>query len=326
MTPDERHERLSSKEAIRSLATAFVDDSLARPVGALVAPAALAKEVVEGLRLLLASDSLQAAQLEAARRGRGWLREQPLTLGQLSGSAVEEAARDLASLPYVPGREILIFLLDREPMRLLLRELFLDALLTFGRKLRDPMLTNPVAKGLGGLGRFARDRARSTAFGAFATDVAGRLGDEVERQFERRALEFADAALSGLVVRLVDLLADPARAQQQASLRETLVDGIFALQTAEVAEELERSDPVKRSNLLRRGIAGWLASDEAEKRIRDVIEGALEGFAERPFGEVLEAWGLLEGYRPLAITSIERQIAPFAQGPAFRRWLDERLS
>lgn len=325
MTPEDIQERLGSPEAVQALASAFVDDTLSRPVGELLPPAVLATELVEGLRLLLGSEPAQEAQLDLARRTRAWLRDQPLTLGQLTGRAIEDAALDLASLPYVPSREILVFLLDREPMRLLLRELFLDALLTFGRKLRDPVVTNPVARGLGGLGRLARDRARSTTLGAFATEVAGRLTDEVERQLERRALEFAEAALGGLVGRLADLLSDPARAQQQASLREALVDGVFALQTAEIAEEMERSDPKKRSNLLRRGFGLWIGTEDAARRIRDALAGALSGYADRPLGEVFEEWGILEGYRALAIASLERRLGPFAQSEAFRRWLGERL-
>lgn len=326
MTPEELLEKLGSEAALDELAAALVEDALATPIGDWVAPPALANELAEGLRAWLNSDAAHEAQLGWARRVRTWLRERSMTLGQLTGNAIEDAARDLAALPYVPSREILVFLLDREPMRLLLRELFLDALLKFGNKLRGPMTANPVAKGLGGLGRFARDRARSTALGAFATDVADRLTDEVERQIERRSVEFAEAALSGLAARLADLLSDPARAQQQSSLRETLVDGLFALQTGELADEMERSNPTKRSDLIRRGIGLWISTDEAVGQIHDALVGLLEGYAERPLGEVLSEAGLLEAYRGLAVASIRRRLGPVTGGAAFQAWLKKHLA
>lgn len=326
MTPEELLQKLGSEQALDELAAALVDDALATPVGALVSPPALANEIVEGLRAWLNSEVAHEAQLRWAGKARSWLRERAMTLGQLTGSDVEDAALDLAALPYVPSREILIFLLDREPMRLLLRELFMDSLLKFGNKLRASMIANPVAKGLGGLGRFARDRARSTMFGAFASDVAERLTDEVERQLEKRAAEFAEAALSGLAARLADLLSDPARAQQQASLREALVDGLFALQTSELADEMERSNPTKRSEIIRRGIGLWIASDDATKQIHDALVGLLEGYQDRPLGEVLSEAGLLEIYRELGIASVRRRLGPIIQGQAFRGWLEKHLA
>lgn len=325
MTPEEILERLGSEEALGELAEALVDDALATPIGELVSPPALANEIVEGVRAWLNSDKAHEAQLNWARKARHWLRSRAMTLGQATGSAVEDAALDLAALPYVPSREILVFLLDREPMRLLLRELFMDSLLKFGNKLRGPLTANPVAKGLGGLGRFARDRARATALGAFASEVADRLGDEVERQIEKRAIEFAEAALSGLVVRLADLLSDPARAQQQAALREALVDGVFALQTSELAEEMERLNSAKRSEILRRGIGLWFSTEEAFGHVHDAIVGLLDGYAERPLGKVLAEAGLLDPYRELALASIRRRLIPFAKGDAFRSWLERRL-
>src|SRR5690606_40065112 len=116
-------------------------------------------------------------------------------------------------------------------------------------------------------------RARGTALAAFATDVADRLADEVERQIERRAAEFADAALSGLVARLADILSDPARAGQLASAREALVDGLFSLEARELADELERSDPARRPALIRRGLGAGVATHGAGGGSRAAIEG-----------------------------------------------------
>lgn len=325
MTPDEIRRRLLGEDAIAELAVALVDDTLATPVGELLPSAAVANEIAEGLRAWVNSTGAQELVLAWEGRARKWLSSRAMTLGQLTGRAIEDAFLDLAALPYVPSREILIFLLDREPMRALLRELFLDALLAFGRKIRAPVVAHPVAKGLGGLGSFVRDRARSTALGAFATDVADRLADEVERQFEKRAIEFADLALSGLVARLADLLSEPARAEQQASLREAIVDGIFALQTSELAEEFDRSDPARRAAILRRGFGSWVATDDAVATIRTLVEGLLDGFAERPLGVVLEELELLDAYRGLALSAAGRRLRRLVEGEAFLDWLTRQL-
>lgn len=324
-TPDEIRERIGSEEAVRALAEAFVDDAFARPLGELLDPARLAAECVQGLRLLIASEPAHAEGLALGGRMRAWLRAQPRTLGHLVGPALEETALDLVSLPYAPNREILVFLLDREPMRQLLRELFSEALLSFARRFREPVASNPLARGLGGLGRMARERARNSTLGALASEVAERFTDEFERQFERRAAEFAEAAIGHLVGKLADLISDPARAEQQASLRRALLSGVFALQTAELAEEMERSGPAERSRLLRLGLGAWLASEGAEPTIRDALAAAIAPHAQRPLGEVLEAWGLREDYRALAVAGLERRLGPFLQGDAFRRWLEARL-
>lgn len=326
MTPDEIRGRLLSEEAVAELATALVDDALAVPLRELLSPPALANEIVEALRAWLNSTPAHELQLAWAARARKWLASQRATLGQLVGRAIEEACLDLAASPHVPRRETVIFLLDREPLRALLRELLVDALVAFGRKVGAPVMASPVGRRLGGLGSFVRERARGTALAAFATDVADRLADEVERQIERRAAEFADAALSGLVARLADILSDPARAGQLASAREALVDGLFSLEARELADELERSDPARRSTLIRRGLGAWVATDEAAVWIRAAIEGLLDEIGDRPLGEVLAELELLESFRGIALASTSRRLRRFLEGEAFQAWLERRLA
>ena len=326
MTPDEIRGRLFSEEAVAELAAAVVDDALSTPLRELIPPPAVANEIAEALRAWLNSTPAQELQLAWAARARAWLASQPATLGQLAGRAIEEACLDFAALPHVPSRDVVIFLLDREPIRALLRELFLDALVTFGRKIRAPMVANSVGRSLGGLGQFVRERARGTALGALASDVADRLADEVERQLERRAADFADAALSGLVARLADMLSDPARAGHFASLREALVDGLFALRAPELAEELERWDPSRRSALIRRGLGAWVATDEAVARIRAALEGLLHGIGDRPLGEVLAELELREAFRGIALAATTRRLRRLVEGEAFQAWLESRLA
>lgn len=324
-TEDIRKKLVGGAPAAEKLVELLLEDTLSRRLGELLPPAGTATAVVEGLKAWVGSDGALRFQLALGERGREWLERQRMTVGQLTGRGVEDAFLDLVARPVPPNREILLFLLDREPMRLLLRELFLDALLAFGRKVRAPVASHPLAKGLGGLGRMARDRARATTLGAIASDVADRLSDEMERQLEKKAVDFADAALEGLIAKLVDLLSRPERAEQQAALLEALVEGLFALEAGEIAGELERTDPELRTTILRRGLGAWASSDEAIPQIRDVVEALLEGEEERKLGDLLDELGLLDTWRDLAGQSLRRRLFPFLEGEAFAAWLEELL-
>lgn len=323
---DIRKKLAAGQPAAERLVELLVEDTLQRPLRELVAPLETGKAVVEALRAWTASERAVELQEAMGHRARSWLQEQRMTLGELTGRAVEDAFLDLAARPYVPSKDLLIFLLDREPMRLLLRELFHDGLITFGNKVRAPVASNPLAKGLGGLGRFAKERARSTSLGAIATDVAERLTDEMERQVEKRAFEFADAALEGLIRKLADLLSNPARAEQQAALREALVEGIFSLSLRELAEEWGRDDPRERGRIVRRGLGLWVATDDAVAQVVALFEGLAGELGDRSLRELLEELELVEAFRGIAGDAVRRRLQPFLEGEAFAAWLGELLS
>lgn len=287
---------------------------------------AVAKAVKISAEAWLRSDAAEGWLLGRLEGLSDWLVARDALLAEVVPLQLQELLLELAGHGYAPDRELALFLLDREPVRKLLRDLFLDELLAFGRKLRAPVVENPLARGLGGLGRIARDRAKSSgAFGALASDMVGAVSGELERQLDRKALEFADAALSRLLQRLADLISDPEAAREQAVLRQALLEGIFELETGEIAYELERSEAQHTSAALRRWLLAWLESPHAESDLVGLLEGLFGAELEVPLGEFLDTVGLLESWEGLAKDLAERRIRALVTSEAFADWLVELL-
>ena len=309
---------------IARLARLAVERDLERPIRELVDPAFSAGVLRGALRTWVASDEAEGWILDRIEELRGWLAAQRRPLGDLVPPSLQAACTELAGRPFSPDRGITLFLLDRPPVRELLRHLLVEELLAFGRKLRAPVMENPLARGLGGLGRMASERARTSgAFAAMASQMVGAVSDELERQLDRRAGEFADAALSRVLQRLGDLLCDPSRAEEQAELRRALLRGVFELDTAELARELERSQPAVVSAIVRRGFEAWLERDETEGEIAAAIEAVFAAEADHPLREVLARLGLLEGFLAFALPLAESRMRGLVETEAFAEWLDE---
>ena len=309
---------------IERLARLTVERDLERPIRELVDPAFTAGAVRAALRTWAASDAAEGWILDRIGELREWLLARRAPLGDLVPPSLQAASAELAGRPWSPDRGITLFLLDRPPVRELLRHLLVEELLAFGRKLRAPVMENPLARGLGGLGRMASEKARSSgAFASMASQVVGAVSDELERQLERRAGEFADAALSRVLQRLGDLLCDPSRADEQAELRQALVQGVFELDTGQLARELERSQPAVVSAILRRGFEAWLERDETEGEIAAAIGAVFAAEADRPLREVLDRLGLLDGFLSFALPLTEARMRGLVETDAFAEWLAE---
>ncbi|HEY0839824.1 MAG TPA: hypothetical protein VGD74_06535 [Vulgatibacter sp.] len=318
--------RASGDDApLERLARLAVARDLETPLGALVDPSFFAGMFAGALRAWLASDEAEGWILDRVRELGDWLSARDATLGELVPPSLQRACVELAGRPYAPDREVTLFLLDRPPVRELLRHLLLEELLAFGRKLRAPVMENPLARGLGGLGRFARDRARAGAFASMASDVVGAVSDELERQLDRRAAEFADAALSRVLQRLGDLLCDPSRAEEQAELRQALLQGVFELDTSELARELDRSEPHVISAIVRRALSAWLERDETKGEIAEALGAVIAQDAGEPLRAVLARLGLLDEFMDLALAVARRQTRSLVESEPFAAWLGDLL-
>ncbi|AKU92912.1 hypothetical protein [Vulgatibacter incomptus] len=326
--PLEKLRSMESGGPLDRLARLVVDEDLATPVGRLIDSRFIAGVVRTGLRAWIDSDAAEGWILSRVKELEAWLAERDASVGELVPQEIQDACLELASRRYTPNRGLTLFLLDREPIRLLLRNLLMDELLAFGRKMRAPVVENPLTKGLGSLGRAAKERARTSggAFAALAGDVVGAVSSELERQLDRKAAEFADAALSRVLQRLADLLCDPARAAEQAALRRALVEGIFDLEASEVGEELSRSEPEVASEIIRRGLATWLKRDESADHLAEMLEAIFKPDAHLPLRDVLDLLGLVDSYVELAHHTILRRLRSLVDSPAFEIWLSDLLA
>jgi hypothetical protein len=303
------------------LAALLVDDLLERPLAELLPPAFVARAARELLAAWVDSASAEkalAAELEARLRPAA---NDKRTLGEALPDEATEVLLALVKRPFTPSREAVAALLEPEPVRKVIRGFLLQVVVDFGQRLRAPVSESRVARGLGGLARFAAGQAKahSGTLGA----IAGAVSDEVEHQVEKRAAEFVDSALSGILARLADDISNPANAKSQAKLRTTLVEGALRLKRADLAREFERSDVGGAARLVRKGLADFVARADAQAELEKAIAEAQRHDAQRTAREVLTEFGLLEKVRALGQEALGLRLAPVFQSPAFAAWLDE---
>jgi hypothetical protein len=220
--------------------------------------------------------------------------------------------------PYSPDRRVVMALLDRPPMRALIRELVLDTVTAFGARMAAPAAS--VTKGLGGLARFAAEQVKSR--GGAIGGLVGAVSTEVQNQLERRSGDFADAAISGVLSEIADAVCDPKRAHEAAALRVETMKGALELTLPQLARELINLDVPGGANVLREGLARWLESGEATK----LVEGAVgQVKSERTVGQVLESIGQLEPARVIGRELLRLRLHALFASPEYAAWLGELL-
>jgi hypothetical protein len=226
--------------------------------------------------------------------------------------------QELAQLPSTPPRDTVVKLLDREPLKKLLRAQVVDTLTAFGRKAASPMADNAVARGLGGLGKLALGAATKggSPLGALANAVSG----EVERQVEKRASDFADTAVAGILDGLADQMSDPARAKEQAAMRLAVLDGLLGLTGVEAAQ-LARGPVEQRVAAVRKALAAWAAEDSFEADVASVVRTVVAEDWTKTVAEVLDGFGVKDVVKAEAVALAKEKIAAVVAGDAFAQWL-----
>jgi hypothetical protein len=305
------------------LADLVVDDLLARPVREVLEPRWVAEVARDGLRAWLASGAAEARLLLAVEDALVHLERTDRSLEELLPPELVAGIRGLSDRPYHPAGNLLRSLLDREPVRALIRDLLVNALVGFAKRLGSPVTDSKLARGLGGLGRFAKEQARARAgtLGAVATAIT----DEFERQAERRAVEFADTALSGVISQLIERLTRPGTSPEQAALRRALLDSLLALRGPEVAAELRRADPKLVAASARRVLGTWANREDLPARLESAIGQVLAREGDRTLGESLDSLELRGPTRELTKRAIVRRLGPLVGGDAFAAWLAETM-
>ncbi|MEN9799620.1 MAG: hypothetical protein RL653_3317 [Pseudomonadota bacterium] len=299
------------------LAALSVDEALQQPVSTLLPPARAASVVLEAVKGWLATEGA----LLALGRAVESIRQEALAVDSLGDELPEQLVEGLErwlARPWSPDRAVVLALLDRKPVRQLIRQLLKDALLEFGESVTAPV--QGVARGLTGFAKKATERAG--VFGA----VASVVGSEVERQLERRAADFADQALSGVLQKLADDFSSPSRAEAQAEMRAALFEGFLGIHGGALAREVTRADVVGGTRVLREAMDGWLSSAVGEAQLRRTVERIVAREAHRPAGEVLEELGLRAALRGFVVEMLTERIRAVAATEAFHAFAAELLA
>jgi hypothetical protein len=307
----------SPEGAAGRLAERIVDDVLGKTLRDLVDVSFAAAAARDALRAFTASDAAAARVADVLTEAEKTLAADKRAVGTVVPAALRAGARDLASVAVTPPRDVVEKLLDREPLKKLLRAQVIDTLIAFGRKAASPVADNPIARGIGGLGKLALGQAtKPGAFGAIANAVSG----EVERQVEKRATDFADTAVAGIVSGMAAQIADPARAKEQAAMRLAMLDGFLELTGPEVAA-LVRGPVAERVAAVRKALGAWSADAKFEAEVESLVNTVLAKDGDRTLGEVLADLGLRDVARANGRVLVQRRIAGFVAGEAFAEWL-----
>jgi hypothetical protein len=298
------------------LARLLVDDALARPVADLVDAKALAAAARDVLAALTASDAAEKAVVTRAEKVLAEVDAVKGPVAPLFPKALRDGARALAALPMTPKHDAVMGILDREPMRQLLRAQIVDTLVQFGRKAASPVADSPIAKGLGGIGKLASGLASASPLGRVASAVSG----EVERQVEKRASDFADTAVAGVLEGIATQASDPARAKEQAALRVAILDGLLELAGTDYAE-LGRGHVAAQVTTARKALAAWAADPGFAKDVTDAVERAVALEAGRTLGELLGELAIRDAVVAHARGIVDRELARLVGGEPFAGWL-----
>lgn len=293
----------------------LIEDVLSRPVRELADPAWIARQLAATARTAAADPQVEVWLRARIRDARGRVPAGPVEVPP----ELREPLRALLSRPYVPDRELVGALLDHDTARLLLRNLFQDLLIAFGRKLRPAMQMAPRApipslRGLQKLGE----------------GVLGVVGQELEVQLEQRAREFMDAGVQRLVDKMADHLCDPKLSSEYGSWRRHVLDVLGRTDARKLAAEVEKLDPeslVATGAALVRGLAG---REELVGQLEAVIRAAMDAAGDRSVRALLTGEGsavastetLDTGVEALRDVLRERGRA-LVETEAFEAWWDE---
>lgn len=307
---------------LTKLAELSVDALLDVPVSSWLTSGDL-KAWVRRLSLgLLSSDEALAQLGRTVESAVASLQAERRPLEAVTPREVRRALREVARRPFSPDRRAVLAIIDREPFRALVRQILLEAVLEFGRRASAPVAG--MARGLGTLARMAQETVMSRSGGLGS--LVGAVGSEVERQLEKRAVDFVDAALGGVLGQLADAIADPRRAEEASELRLSLFDGAMSLTGPQLARELVNADVPGAADLLRGALRGWIASKEADAALEELSRLLASAAGTRTGREELEALGLLADARQLAVEQTTARLRQVVATPAFAAWLEALLS
>jgi hypothetical protein len=306
---------------VHELASLVVDDALGRPVGDLLDIPDAVAAAREALVALTSSDAAANRLIERAQKIGAVVAAEERELGTILPTPLAAGMHAVARLPVTPSASALLKLLDRPPVRRLLRAQVIETLAAFGRRAASPVADSPIGRGIGGISK----RAMKIASGPGALSrVANAVSGEVERQVEKRAADFADTAVEGILEGLVEQATDALHREDQAAVRVAVVDGLLEMTGADLAS-LVPGHPSSRVDAVRSALAAWSSHPAFAANLDEAIRTVLAGDVHRPLGDLLADFALRDVVANHAIEAVDRAIAHLVAGAPFERWLTELL-
>jgi len=304
-------ERLQG-EAADTLVALAIDHLLEMPLGELIDASSLARTTAATLRQATRSDQTET-----------WLRERIValqatvpdgTLRDYVPEAVVPPIRDIVIRPITPDRAMVGRLIEHGAVESLLRELLVNALQGFARRLR------PSVPG----GDRAANRLRSLK--RVGEGMLGGLGAEIERQAEQKAKDFVDSILSSVIAQAADDLCDPKKAESYGRFRGHLLDQLLETPFTDLNREFNKLDPDTLVSTAAAAARALAEREGLEGEIEAVIIVALTGIGDKTAGQILEEAGMADTWRAEVEIRAAELARSFAATDAFGTWLEQLLA
>jgi hypothetical protein len=241
------------------------------------------------------------------------------TLREANPKELLTAVEELAARPVSPDKALVMKLIDQKPLRDRIREMVIATVTDFTARAPGA----GVAKGLTGVARFAAGQVKARTGGLGA--LMGAVSEEVQGQLEKRAKDFADVALQGVLAEIADIVSNPSRSQQAADIRVAVIRGAYDLKLSQLGRELVNLDLPGGGEVLRAHVKRWVESEACKDQLLELMEELFAPFAQRTVGEVARDFGQEESLRAHYTPWLQERFADVVKNDAFAPWLASLL-
>jgi hypothetical protein len=302
--------------AIASLCSIVVEHVLSQPLEAFIEVERLAQRITEAV----GGPGLEPSITQHVKPAILRFLARAETVDERVGAAVpENVAKEVEaylSNPVKLKRELVQRIVDAKEMRGALSTVIQESL---GRFLKSD--TSNQAKGSTG-GLFGLAARSAGALRDVGKSMLGGIGDEIEKQIQKRSREAMDSSMSFVQEKLVDYLMSEesskmlgkARAQGfRRSLRQKVADA----KMLPLDMILSHVPALIRHNLAR---------PEIQETIRKEVKAVLAVEGKKPLKQILEESGLLEKTRQDLLEQAVPQAISLVKTEAFKQWLEAFLA
>lgn len=310
--------KLKNDAALEQLAELSLDAQLDQTMGALLPEAEVAKALRAAIEGWVRSPQALPGLTKVVEDAVAQLQADGRALKDVLPAELKELTRNVLKRPWSPDRKLVLTVIDRPPVRELVRALLMDTVVEFGRRASAPVAG--VASALGGFAKLAMGTAKekSGTFGA----LVGAVGGEVERQVEKRASDFVDYSLSKVIGQIADSISDPKKAKEAAELRAALYEGVLELTQTQLSRELMNLDVPGGAEVVRDGLERWVSSPGADAVFAGLANDLNRQYGARTLRAVLEEAGQLQTFRTFGKSALKKRMGEIVATDTFAAWLD----